>query len=140
MWVFDKARSAGKRALGRWDAWLLIPAWQEKPLWASGFPLEDREHGRGWGSPRATHSRPWLRVLGTPPYLLGGEGQVGGPENWLGPGPGLQEQKGLRPGAQRGVGRWVAAHLLHTEVLRGIQELQGCGQVDGVQGLLVTVH
>lgn len=32
------------------------------------------------------------------------------------------------------------AHLLHSEVLRCIQELQGCRQVDGVQGFLVTVH
>ena len=75
-----------------------------------------------------------------PPYLLSGEGWVGGPEKWLGPGPGLQEQKGLRSGAQRGVGRWIAAHLLHTEVLGGIQELQGRRQVDWVQGVLVTLH
>lgn len=81
-----------------------------------------------------------LGMPGARPYLLSGKGWVRGPEKWLGPGPGLQEQKGLRSGAQRGVGRWVAAHLLHTEVLRGIQELQGCRQVDAVQGLLLTVH
>lgn len=74
------------------------------------------------------------------PYLLSGKGWVGGPEKRLDPGPWLQEQKGLRSGAQRGVGRWIMAHLLHTEVLRGIKELQGCRQVDGVQGVLVTVH
>lgn len=74
------------------------------------------------------------------PYLLSGKGWVGGQEEWLGPGPRLQEQKGLRSGAQRGVGRWIVAHLLHSEVLRCIQELQGCRQVDGGQGFLVTVH
>lgn len=74
------------------------------------------------------------------PYLLSGKGWVGGPEKWLGPGPRLQEQKGLRSGAQRGVGRGITAHLLHTEVLRGVKELQGCRQVDRVQGVLVTAH
>ena len=57
------------------------------------------------------------------PYLLRLKGRVGGPEKWLGPGPRLQEQEGLRSGAQGGVGRWIAVHLLHPEVLRGIKEL-----------------
>jgi hypothetical protein len=78
--------------------------------------------------------------LGVSPYLLSGKRRVGGPEKWLGPGPGLQDQKGLRSGAQRGVGRGVVAHLLHTKVLRGIQELQGCWQIGGVQASWVTAH
>lgn len=81
--------------------------------------------------------------LGVPrlcPYLLSGKRWVGGPEKRLCPGPGLHEQEGLRAGAQGRVGRWVVAHLLHTKMLRGIQEFQGHRQVDGVQGVMVTVN
>lgn len=81
-----------------------------------------------------------LVVTGPYPYLLSAKGWVGCPKKWLCPGPGLQEQKGLRAGAQRRVGRWVVAHLLHTEMLRGIQEFQGHRQVDGVPGVLVTAN
>lgn len=32
------------------------------------------------------------------------------------------------------------AHLLHTKMLRGIQEFQGHWQVDGIQGVLITAN
>lgn len=32
------------------------------------------------------------------------------------------------------------AHLLHTKMLRGIQEFQGHWQVDGIQGILITAN
>lgn len=81
-----------------------------------------------------------LRVPGPRIYLLSGKRWVGGPEKWLCPGPGLQEQKGFRTGAQGRVSRWVVARPLHTEMFRGIQEFQGHWQVDGVQGVLVTAN
>lgn len=116
------------------------PGSQFQPSWASASPLE-----RGLGQARAAHSRPRPRVPSAwgprgPPYLLSGEGRVGGAEKRLGPGPGLQQQEGLGPGAQGGVGRRVAAHLLDAEVLRGVQELQGGRQEQGVRGALVTAH
>lgn len=111
---------------GRWDARLPILGRQERAFKGLSFPMEHGEHSWDWGRPlshtelTSALSPLNLGVSGAPPYLLSGIGWVGGPEKRLGPGPGLQEQKGLRSGAQRGVGRWVVAHPLHTEVFRGI--------------------
>lgn len=52
----------------------------------------------------------------------------------------MEEQEGLGSGRQRRVGRWVLAHLLDAEVLRGVQEFQSRWQVNGVQGVWRTTH